>query len=792
MRDAACLAVVGALLLSMAGRGAAEPSRPALDLERMARADRLIEEAVERGEMPGAVLLVGGSEGTVYRKAYGNRAVEPDEVPMTTDTIFDLASLSKVVGCATSVMMLIEQGRLNLSDRVSRHIPAFGEAGKEDVTVEDLLLHRGGLAPANPASHYEDGPERALEVIHAMEPAYAPGTRFRYSDLGYIVLGELVRVIDGRPLDAFAREEIFEPMDMRDTAYNPPASWKDRIAPTERREGRWMVGEVHDPRAYLLGGVAGHAGLFSTADDLATWCRMILKYGTHDGRRILSEMAVREMIRQRCLPEGHGCRGYGFDINTGYSSARGNLFEAGSTFGHTGFTGTMFWIDPHHDAFMILLTNRVHPDGTGKVIDLRRRVATVVAAAIIEPPSERYAPAPERSPARLASAVGRPAARSPSAPPARVLCGIDVLKRDGFNLLNDRRVAVISNHTGLDLEGNRTVDLLVTAPNVEVVAILAPEHGFYGELDERVADTVDEKTRLKVYSLYGDTRRPTPDMLEGVDTIVFDIQDIGARFYTYISTLGNAMEEAAKLGIEVVVLDRPNPIRGLQVDGPRADEKYFGFTAFRDLPVTHGMTVGELARLFKGEYGVDCELTVVPVEGWRRSMWWDETGLMWVNPSPNMRNLTQAVLYPAIGMIEFSNVSVGRGTDQPFEFLGAPWVDGRQLAAALNNAALPGLRFVPITFMPESSRFKNERCEGVYILVTDRERIEPVRSGLTIAWHLRRLFGGAFQVDRVNRLLMSDRLLTALKETDDPDRLPELWAEDVESFEAVRRAYLLY
>ncbi|MBI4580466.1 MAG: DUF1343 domain-containing protein, partial [Planctomycetes bacterium] len=323
--------------------------------------------------------------------------------------------------------------------------------------------------------------------------------------------------------------------------------------------------------------------------------------------------------------------------------------------------------------------------------------------------------------------------------------------------------------------------------------IFSPEHGLFGLLDEKVGDTVDPETGLTVFSLYGKTQRPTPEMLEGVDTILFDIQDIGARFYTYPATMGLAIEEAAKHNIRVVVLDRPNPITGVRVDGPISDKDRPRFTAFGPLPVMHGLTVGELARLFNKEYNIHCDLTVVEVKGWKRSMWWDETGLPWINPSPNMRNLAQATLYPGVCLLEATNVSVGRGTDQPFEFVGAPWIDGRKWAAALNAANLPGVRFVPISFTPaKGSKFGEKACGGVYVFLTDREAFEPVRTGLTMAWHLRKLFGDAFEVDKVLNLLGNAEVMQALKTTDDPAKLPALWKTPLDEFKKVRERYLIY
>ena len=472
-----------------------------------------------------------------------------------------------------------------------------------------------------------------------------------------------------------------------------------------------------------LGGVAGHAGLFSTASDLSRFCRMLQHHGMLDGKRVFSEWTYEAMVQARTLPDGTGCRGYGFDIDTAYSSIRGDRFERGLTFGHTGFTGTMFWVDPIHQCYLILLTNSVHPNGKGNILRLRHEVATVVAEALLGKASPTTAPAT------------RPAVAQAQAP---VLCGIDVLEQNHFEPLRGKRVALVTNHTGLDLQGNRTIDLLGAASGVHLTKLLSPEHGLYGQVDAKVADTVDPKTGLHVYSLYGKTEKPTPEMLQDIDAVVYDIQDVGARFYTYTTTLGYCMEAAAEAKIPIFVLDRPNPITGLIVDGPLADQDDLSFIAFAPIPVAHGMTHGELARFFNEERHIHCDLHVIPMKNWRRSMWWDQTGRTWINPSPNMRNTNQAaLLYPGVCLLEATNVSVGRGTDQPFEILGAPWIDGRKLAEALNAANVPGLRFVPITFTPSSSKFSGKVCQGCYVEVIDRMSVEPVRAGLAIAWTLK-------------------------------------------------------
>jgi len=778
-RALASLAIVlGAAVRIVAGQasGAAAQNSTNLDLEQFKQADKLIDDAIAAGKCPGAVLLVGRGDDVIYRKAYGNRAIEPRIFRMTPDTIFDMASLTKSLATAPSIMILADRGKLALMDKVAKYIPEFAQNGKQDITIEQLLLHRSGLIPDNDIADYSAGPAEAWKKIYALKPQWPPGTHFAYSDVGYIVLGKIVETVSGRSLDEFALHEIFQPLGMSHSRFKPPDAWRELCAPTQERNGHWMIGEVHDPRAFALGGVAGHAGLFSTDDDLSRFCRMLLHEGTLDGNRILGQSTYREMIKQRCLPDGSGCRGYGFDVDTAYSGCRGDRFDRGSTFGHTGFTGTMFWVDPVHQCYLILLTNSVHPDGKGNILRLRHDVATVVAEALL---GNAATTMPSTQPIAMR-------------PPEPVLCGIDVLEKEHFAPLTGKRIALVTNHTGLDAGGRRTVDVLLGAANLHVVKLFSPEHGLYGLVDEKVSDTIDPKTGLKVYSLYGKTEKPTAEMLQGVDAIVYDIDDVGARYYTYTTTMGLCMEAAAGHKLAMFVLDRPNPVTGMLVDGPLADEGDLSFIAFAPIPVSHGMTHGELARLFNDQRGIHCDLTVIPMRGWHRWMWFDDTGRMWTHPSPNIRNPNQALVYLGVGFLEATNVSVGRGTDQPFEMFGAPWIDGRRLAAALNATALPGLRFVAITFTPASSKFAGQECQGCYIEVTDRTAVEPVRAGLTIAWTLKHLFGSAFQIRQVGHLLRNARSLGVLMETDDPGRIAESWREPLEAFKRLREKYLLY
>ena len=818
IKPALALAVLLSLLgaqatAQRAARQAAQatPESVGMSSERLARIDEAALQSIERKETPGAVVLVGRRGRVVYRKAFGDRAVTPKREPMTPDTIFDLASLTKIVATATSIMILVERGKVSLADPVSLYIPEFAANGKERITVEQLMTHRAGLPPDNEIADYVGVSVNPLEKIYELQPVYEPGTRFVYSDVGFIVAAEIVRRASGKRIDEFARENIFVPLGMKETGYLSPNfkseisslmsrisnASMERIAPTENREGRVMRGEVHDPRSYEMGGVAGHAGLFSTADDLAIFCRMILNKGEYNGVRILAPYTVERMVSAHSLPTSQ-MRGIGWDVNTSFSSNRGDIFPVG-TFGHTGFTGTSLWLDPASETFVVLLTNRVHPTGHGDVTRLRSFVASIVAGSIIAPP---YASVFD-SPGATVSYIESPrAAINRSLPPAGplhpVLLGIDVLERDGFKQLEGRRVGLITNHTGRDRAGRSTIDVLAAAKNLKLVALFSPEHGLRGIEDANVTGARDEKTGLPVHSLYDkDKRRPTSEMLKEVDTLVFDIQDVGTRFYTYITTCGYAMEEAARNRIKFVVLDRPNPINGYDMEGPVADadiaaDPRYEFTSYHRIPVRYAMTIGELARLFNEERKINADLTVIKMEGWRRADFFDGASLVWVNPSPNMRSLTEALLYPGVGLLETTNISVGRGTDTPFELVGAPWVDAEKLGGALNRAGLAGVRFVPVRFTPKSSKYANEECGGVNIVITDRASFRPVAAGLEIAYQINRLYSGTWAIDDFLRLLANRAALAAIKEGKTAGEVAATWQAGLAEFARTRRKYLLY
>jgi len=754
----------------------------AVSTARLDGIDAAVHESIAKGETPGAVVLVESRGHILLRRAYGSRAVLPARENMTISTVFDVASLTKVAATATSVMILVEQGRIQLSDPVVRHIPEFGAGGgeRERVTIEHLLTHRAGLPPDDPLGLYTGTAEEIFARKYREPLKSAPGERFVYSDAGYEVLGELVRRVSGERLDVFASKRIFRPLGMNDTTFLPLAHGilPSRIAPTEKRLDHWMRGEVHDPRAWPLGGVAGHAGLFSTADDLAKYCRMILGGGRLGKARVLSPLGVEALTRPRFYGDGDA-RALGFDIATGYSRNRGDLFPVGS-FGQTGFTGTSLWIDPASQSFVVFLSNRVHPDGKGNVGRLRSVVATIAAAAAEEDVRQK---------ARALTAKVPVPARA-------VKAGVDVLIEDGFRPIAGKKVGLVTNVTGRARDGRSTVEVF-TSPEakkagVSLTVLFSPEHGFWTDTDSPVEDDVDLKTNLPIRSLYGETRRPSPGDLEDLDAVVFDIQDVGTRFYTYLTTLGYVLEEAAKAKVPVVVLDRPNPVGGERFEGLTPDADKLSFTAYHRIPVRTGMTIGELARLFNEERKIGADLTVVRLSGWERSLWYDETGLDWENPSPNMRSLAAAALYPGVGLLETTNLSVGRGTDTPFEVMGAPWLDGARLAAYLSARKIPGVRFTPIHFMPDASMFADRLCSGVRFTIVDREALRPVALGIELAAALRVLHPLGWEVSRLGALLANAETLKRLEAGDAPEAIVASWKKDLDAFAVIRAKYLLY
>ena len=739
--------------------------------EQMSPLAEMAKKAVQTGKIPGTVILIGNQGKVIYRRAFGHRALKPKKLPMTADTIFDIASLTKVIATSVAVAQLVEIGKLNLEDTVAKYWPEFKANGKEGITVLDLLTHYSGLRPALDRKPDWSGYDTALRMIEDEKPVLSPKTGFIYSDINFIILGELVSRVSGESFDVYCANHIFKPLRMKDTGFKPSSLLQTRIAPTQYEHGnagKILWGEVHDPIARNMGGVAGHAGVFSTADDLAIFAQMILDGGSRKDVQILSTHMVKKMTAPQSPPDRMPLRGLGWYIGS-------SLISAGSI-EHRGFTGTGIWIDPDSNTYVIILSNRVHPNGKGNVEPLRAKILSVINESI--------------------GFASRPLLTSDDEQGAgnaeKVQTGIDVLTAEKFRPLTGLRAGLITNHSGINSEGRRTVDLLHKAPHVKLAVIFSPEHGFSGKEEGKISLTKEPLTGLPIYSLYGNVARPTQKMLAGLDALVFDIQDTGARFYTYITTMGYAMEACAKKKIPFYVLDRPNPITASVIQGPILDRNLRSFTGYFPLPVRHGMTVGELATMFNAEMKIGAKLHVVKMRGYQRTHWYDETGLVWLSPSPNLRTLTEAILYPGVAMVEGANVSVGRGTTTPFELLGAPWINGEGLASYLNSRNIQGVRFMPVDFTPSSSLFKNQLCHGVRIVLLDRHALDSPALGVEIVSALRRLYSNDFLLDKTLGLIGSRQVLKAIQEGQDPVSIVQAWQGPLEQFCHLRSKYLLY
>ena len=743
--------------LLLAACTAATP-RTAFDPALLRQIDARIEEAIAGHKIPGGVYHLE-QDGRIYEKVYGDRALVPNVEAMTVDTIFDAASITKVVATTPAIWLLIQRGKIGIDDPVQKFIPEFPHAA---MTIRQLLTHTSGLRPDLDLKDPWSGYDTAMQLIDKEVPVNTPGDVFRYSDINFELLGEIVRRVSGEPLDVFTKKEIFEPLGMRDTGFRRAASAEQdvpRIAPTEFADNIMLRGVVHDPTARRMGGVAGHAGLFITAHDLAKYCRMLLR----GGPPIFTPQIVNRMTSVQSPANVAVKRAGGFDIDSSFSKPRGEMFPIGS-YGHTGFTGGFFWIDPASKSFFIFLSNRVHPNGNGNVVALQRDLGALSA----------------RAAGYTTPVLGR--VRWPIGG-ADAANGIDVLIAQRYAPLRGLRIGLITNHTGIDRAGNPTIDLLRSAPDVTLVSLFSPEHGIRGVADEKVADTTDAASGLPIYSLYGESRKPKPEQLANIDALVYDIQDIGTRFYTYPATMLFAMQAAAEAKKKFVVLDRVDPISGVGVEGPllKGDTDFVGW---HPVVVRYAMTAGELAQMFRDELHIDVDLNVIQVRGWSRTMWQDEAGLPWTNTSPNMRSLTEAGLYPGIGLLE-SAISVGRGTATPFEVIGAPYIDGAALIAAL--PATPGVSLTPVRFTPDASVFAGKECGGVRIAITDRKALRPVALGVAIATALRRLYPNDFAVDKMQRLVRDPATMDAIRNGTTID-----WSSDEAAFNARRDKYLLY
>lgn len=708
-----------------------------------------IEAAIAEGKLPGAVVFVGRHDEVLFRHAYGSRALVPSREPMSLDTIFDLASLTKVVATTTSLAILVDRGLVDLDARASKYVPEL--KGLPPFTVKQLLLHTSGLPAEVPLEDCKGDRAALFQKIGQLKFRRSPGERFVYSDAGFIVLDEIVRRVSGADLASFSSREVFAPLGMTETGFLPSPTLLPRIAPTEMVDGVVLRGTVHDPRAAALGGVAGHAGVFSTGADLARFAQAMLGEGQREGVRLFSEKTFASFVSRRDTSSGG--RGLGWDVDSRYATHRGALFSS-RAFGHGGFTGTAMWVDPERDLFLVFLSHRVHPDGKGVVNPLIAELSTL-------------------------------AVRSTD-----VRTGVDVLVNESFSRLRGAHVGLVTNEGARTKSGTTTIDALRTAPEVTLSAIFSPEHGLSANREGKIADGSEGK--IHVYSLYGDRTTPSAESLANVDTLVVDLQDVGTRFYTYASTMKLAMRTAADRGLRFVVLDRPNPLGGVAVEGPVTVGAKTSFVNHHALAVRHGMTMGELAKMFADDDHLPLDVEVVRLENWRRKDDFDHTGLAWVSPSPNLRNVRGVVNYPMLGLLEGTKLSVGRGTNEPFEIFGAPWLDERALAAALEAKSLEGVHFEPVAFTPNASVYANQRCRGLRAIVTDRSTFRPVHAAVEIALAMHALHPTEWDVEHVDRLLQNEDAMNAIQSGKTASDVESLWASELLDFAQKRQRFLIY
>ena len=881
-----------------------------------------INAAITQKKLPGAVVVIGHGGKVVFEQTYGVRklAGEPGldgtpspAEPMTIDTIFDMASLTKCLVTATAIMQLAEAGKVDVDAPVAKYLPEFGVNGKEKVTVRELLTHYSGLPPDVDLKDAWGlaAPDKAEGIRRAMNSPLTttPGTHFEYSDINYIVLGALVEKLSGESLDDYATQHIFKPLGMAHTRYLPmdrincssasertgsavgpihlgaymnciietgswpstwiPFEWVPTTAPTAHDDqgtaainpdfDHLLRGTAHDPTTRRMGGVAGQAGVFSTAADVAIFAQALLDRLAGRPSNFPLKRETLELMTTPQQPKtaqsgatiftpdgktttGVAQRGFGWDINSSYSRPRGEVFPIGS-FGHTGFTGTSLWINPASDTYVILLSNAIHPRGNPPISPLRSEVATAAAAALDICPSDSFC-----DPLITNEEIRR-------LPYLPTKTGIDVLEATNFAALKEAaarnsgrlRIGLLTNQTGLDAEGRRTIDVLRGIGGVELTTLFSPEHGLFGAKDStEIGQEVDPASGLKVISLYGPTdadRRPKFGDLANLDAVVIDLQDAGVRFYTYETVLGYFVEDTTCQRIwynfKLIVLDRPNPIAGQAVQGPVSDTES-SYINFMPLPLRHGMTLGELARYMPSERVMGCNLgddsapprpdqplqpastdasattlyedrgvVVVPMQNWHRDEFFDATGVQWVNPSPNLRSVTEAVLYPALGMMDATNVSAGRGTATPFEVFGAgataatkdspaqaAWFDGKAVAAYLTARKIPGVAFSATTFPVADDAnhypYHGQTIEGVRVTVTDRTALDSPELGIEILSALHHLYPTQFKLEKAAPLVANAETMAALERGDDPRTIAAGWASALADFKARRAKYLIY
>ena len=717
---------------------------------------KVLEEAVEESKAPGAVLYVGDLSKTLGHEAVGYRQKVPEVKRVRKDTLYDLASLTKVIATTTAIMQLQENEMLSLDDRVRDYVPAPGFG---DMTLLEIITHTSGLISGSGVyyttmfsleemlHHYAlEGVERLPDVEHV------------YSDVGFMLLGKIVEVVSRTTLDEYCRKNIFVPLGMKRTGFNPPDSWKKNCAATEddkRWRNRLIVGEVHDENCSSLGGVSGHAGLFSTAEDIARYCRGLLS------AKLLKPSTLEKMIALGIKPL-YPWQGIGWQVDPWSSKSIGFL-PSRRAFGHTGWTGVSMWLDPDKGIFSILLSNTCHPSRkTRNNTDLRRIVHTAVA--------KKYYP--------LTNAHS----------------GLDRLTRENYGKINGHRIAVLTNHAAIDQSGRHILDVLPYAPELELKRLYSPEHGIRGQAEagEKVGG---QESPVPVTSLYGKQKAPTREELKGIDLFVVDLQDIGARYYTYMATMKACMKACGEAKVRVLVLDRPNPLGGVALEGPIAD-RTDSLVSCSAIPIRHGMTMGELATWFaqRDLRSLRVKLTVNYLDNWQPYRYFDECSLPWKPPSPNMPSADTALLYIGTCLIEGTNLNEGRGTDTPFSIMGAPWLKAKKVLAELSKADQIGLKLSAIKYTPRSipgkstnPKFKDEECQGIRLEIVERREVRAFRTTVALIQAIRKHHPDEFELIKFfDTLAGGYDLRTRIVRNDSTEAIMDYYAVQLKAFDQRR------
>jgi uncharacterized protein YbbC (DUF1343 family) len=653
--------------------------------------EKALEQSVSQSGSPGSAVYVGQRDQTLFSAATGSRQTTPKKLPATTATVYDLASLTKTVATATATMLLRDQGILDLDAPIVEHvpIPAF-----KAVTTRHLLTHTGGFASSMLA--YRDYTSMTEMIHHVAQNDFegTPGEAHSYSDVGFMVLGLLMELAAKQTLDRYCRDHVFAPLGMNDTCFKPPEDWKDRCAATEDCPWRGYVvrGVVHDEAAFAAGGVAGHAGLFSTIGDLALFCRALLE-GT-----LLPAKTIKEMIALAQVPS-YPWQGLGWHLDPWLSEVQGAL-PARGVFGHSGWTGTSLWVDYASGLFCIQLGNTCHPTRKGRNNKTFRQVFyTAVADTLYE--NQRA-----------------------------VHTGLDVIIRERFRPLRRESFALLTNGAATDMMGRSILDVLDLDDRLNLRLLYGPEHGLRGQAEAGEA-VASEDGAVPIVSLYGERKAPSPEELKNIDLFVIDLPDVGARYYTYMATMKNCLEACAKYGTPVLVLDRPNPLGGIILEGPIA-RNTDSVVCCAPIPVRHAMTMGELATFFADQISPKLKLRVLQAEAWLRRLQFEACSLPWVAPSPNMPTVQTALVYVGTCLFEGTNLNEGRGTSTPFQRIGAPWIDSRRVLDAMDEEAQAGCAIEAIEYTPHAipgksanPRYKDELCSGIYIRVEDTEAFRP-------------------------------------------------------------------